>query len=351
MEIVMGVWDHVKNGGDHGASHWALEWFGFLPGKRESRRFVGEVTLTERDILESTKWDDAIAYGGWPIDTHPPGGVDAVAEPPCVQNHVPFLYDIPLRACLAKDIKNLMFAGRNISATHIAFASTRVMATCSVVGQGVGTAAALCVREGLTPGELVGDASRLDKLQQTLLRDDCFLIGVRDHGTDDPARTAALTASSAQPGAGPEEVISGITRCVDGEGGVPPDRATPGTHRWISQPELPAWLAFQWKHPVSLAGIQIIFDTGLHRLLTFSLARGVNERMHWGQAAPETVKAYEVAVETPDGWKTLVTEKNNAQRLRRHHWPEAVTIRALRLSVSETQGIPEARIVEVRLFS
>lgn len=351
MEILLGVWDHVKNGGDHGASHWALEWCGFLPGKRESRRFVGLVTLTEKDILGSTVWEDAIAYGGWPIDTHPPGGVDAVDEPPCEQNEVPFLYDIPLRACVARDLKNLMFAGRNISASHIAFASTRVMATCSVIGQGVGTAAALCVRESLTPHQLVEDRHGLRDLQQALLREDCFLIGVRHEGTTDHARTASITASSAQSGAGPEEVVSGITRCVDGQGGIPPDRATPGTHRWMSQPELPAWLAFEWQQPVSISGVQITFDTGLHRLLTFSLARGVNERMHWGRPAPETVKNYEVEVETAAGWQTLLSEKDNYQRLRRHHWSEPVIARSLRISVSETQGVPEARILEVRIFS
>lgn len=351
MEILLGVWDHIKNGGEHGASHWALDWCGFLPGKRESRRFVGLVTLTEKDILGSTAWEDAIGYGGWPIDTHPPGGVDAVDEPPCEQTDVPFLYDIPLRACVAKEIKNLLFAGRNISASHIAFASTRVMATCSVIGQGVGTAAALCVRHGLTPHQLVEDRHRLGDLQQALLRDDCFLIGVRHEGTADHARTASITASSAQPGAGPEEVISGITRCVDGQGGVAPDRATVGFHRWISQPELPAWLAFEWPHPVSIGSVQITFDTGLHRLLTFSLARGVNERMHWGRPAPETVKSYEIAVKTAAGWRTLVSEDDNYQRLRRHRWEEPVTTPSLRISVSETQGVPQARILEVRILS
>ena len=123
LAIVMGVWDHVKNGGDHGAENWALEWFGFLPGKRESRRFLGQHVLTEADVLRSTTFDDAIAYGGWFIDVHPPMGVDAADEPPCTQHRVPHLYDIPLRACVSRDIENLMFAGRNMSATHIAFAS------------------------------------------------------------------------------------------------------------------------------------------------------------------------------------------------------------------------------------
>lgn len=141
LAIALGVWDHVKNRSGVDASHWALEWIGFLPGKRESRRFLGQHVLTQNDVTESRPFPDAIAYGGWPIDTHPPEGIDAPDQPPCTQHEVPFLYDIPLRSCVSVGPRNLMFAGRNISATHIAFASTRVMATCAVVGQGVGTPA------------------------------------------------------------------------------------------------------------------------------------------------------------------------------------------------------------------
>ncbi|MDP7447563.1 MAG: FAD-dependent oxidoreductase, partial [Candidatus Latescibacteria bacterium] len=72
LAIMLGVWDHVKNGGDHGAENWALDWFGFLPGKRESRRFIGQHVLTEQELLESRPFHDAIAFGGWPIDLHPP---------------------------------------------------------------------------------------------------------------------------------------------------------------------------------------------------------------------------------------------------------------------------------------
>ncbi len=133
LAITLGIWNYVKNESALDASHWALEWFGFLPGKRESRRFVGRHVLTEGDVLASRPFADAIAFGGWPIDTHPPEGVDAPELSPCTQHHLPFLYGIPLRSCLATSPTNLMFAGRNISATHIAFATTRVMATCAVI--------------------------------------------------------------------------------------------------------------------------------------------------------------------------------------------------------------------------
>lgn len=85
LAVVLGIWDHVKNGPSGTparadplkAANWALEWFGFLPGKRESRRFVGQYVLTEHDVAESRAFHDAIAFGGWPMDLHPPAGVDA----------------------------------------------------------------------------------------------------------------------------------------------------------------------------------------------------------------------------------------------------------------------------------
>ncbi|MCA9051193.1 MAG: FAD-dependent oxidoreductase, partial [Planctomycetaceae bacterium] len=161
LAVTLGIWNHIKNGppgtppgsDPFHASHWALEWIGFVPGKRESRRFIGQHILTQRDLETSRRFPDAIAYGGWSMDLHPPEGIDAPDAAPCRQHALPHLYDIPLSSCVARDIRNLMFAGRNISATHVAFSSARVMATCAVIGQGVGTAAALAVRQSVDAGD------------------------------------------------------------------------------------------------------------------------------------------------------------------------------------------------------
>ncbi|MCB1123473.1 MAG: FAD-dependent oxidoreductase, partial [Verrucomicrobiae bacterium] len=199
LAILLGVWDFVKNESEVDASNWALEWCGFLPGKRESRRFHGQYCLRQDDLFQSKPFQDAIATGGWPIDTHPPGGVDAIDEQPCDQNHLPYLYDIPLRSCIAKDLDNLLFAGRNITATHIAFASTRVMATCSAIGQGVGTAAAFAVQENKEVTALPLDFVAMNRIQQQLLRDDAMLLGRRNEDPRDLARQATVSASSELP--------------------------------------------------------------------------------------------------------------------------------------------------------
>ena len=347
LAITLGVWDFVKNHSDVDAAHWALDWIGFVPGKRESRRFLGQHVLTENDLRSARPFPDAIAYGGWPIDTHPPEGVDAPHEPPCTQHHLPYLYDVPLRSCVATGPRNLMFAGRNLSATHIAFASTRVMATCAVVGQGVGTAAALALRQNVQPADIAADAGLMDAIQQQLLRDDAYLIGIRNHDPLDLARQAArLTASSAQPDAPPEAVRSGLTRSV---AKLPSDRQQPGLHRWSSR-ELPATLDLHWDEPVTLSEVILIFDTGLHRLLTLSMADGYTQKMLWGRPQPETVRDYELSVATADGWQVVERVRDNHQRRRAHRF-EPVSTRTLRLTVTATHGLDHARVLEVRAYA
>ena len=383
LAITLGVWNYVKNESDLDAANWALEWFGFLPGKRESRRFVGRHVLTEHDVMQSEPFADAIAFGGWPVDTHPPEGVDAPELPPCTQHHLPFLYDIPLRSCVATKPRNLMFAGRNISATHIAFATTRVMATCAAVGQGAGTAATIALQEGITPADLTERSDLMPKVQQQLLRDDCYLVGVRSSDDLDLVATAAkIEASSSQNGTEAELVRSGQTRAVHGrpessvagansnlwedvlahvdsgeevEAAVtcaPPDRAHVGLHRWMSDPEgaLPAWIETRWDGPVDIGEVALVFDTGLHRLLTLSGADAYTSKMQWGQPQEETVRDYSVELEVDGTWQSVAEVTGNYQRLRRHTFDAVKSVSALRVTVSATNGIDHARIMEIRAY-
>ncbi|MEA3366340.1 MAG: FAD-dependent oxidoreductase, partial [Candidatus Hydrogenedentes bacterium] len=348
LAILLGVWDHIKNGGDHGADNWVLDWFGFVPGKRESRRFVGQYTLTQRDLQESRAFDDAIAYGGWPIDTHPPSGVDAPDERPCTQHQLDHIYDIPLRACVSAGPRNLMFAGRNISATHVAFASTRVMATCAVIGQGVGTAAAHAVKNGMEPADLAADPQSMTAIQQRLLRDDAYLIGAVNLDPNDHARDAKVSASSAQPNGGAANVISGQTRSTHGPKGVKPERATHGLHRWMSDPApgLPAWLELHWEQPVPVSEVQLIFDTGMHRVLTLTHSDAYAARMKWGQPQPETVRDYSIELNSNGKWQSVAEIKNNCQRRRVHKVKPSGHVSALRVNVAATNGLDHARIFE-----
>ncbi len=194
-KVVYGVWNHIKNSGQfpQAATH-TLEWVGTIPGKRESRRFEGDFMLTQPDIVEQRRHADAVSFGGWAIDLHPSEGIYS-DQPGCTQWHSKGVYQIPYRALYSRNITNLFLAGRLISASHIAFASTRVMATCAHHGQAVGMAAALCVRERVRPREVLS-ASRMAELQRKLLRSGQFIPGVGLTDPADLARTATITASS-----------------------------------------------------------------------------------------------------------------------------------------------------------
>ena len=137
LKAMYGVWDHIKNGGDHGAENYELEWVGFLPGKRESRRIMGDYVLKEQDCKSAARFADTVAYGGWPMDVHVIEGFRKKNEEANVFLKLDDVYAIPYRAYYSRNIQNLMMAGRDISCSHMAFASTRVMGTCAVGGQGI----------------------------------------------------------------------------------------------------------------------------------------------------------------------------------------------------------------------
>jgi hypothetical protein len=337
LRIALGIWNYIKNSGEHpDSSHWALDWVGAIPGKRESRRFLGPHVLTQQDIETGRLFPDAVAYGGWWLDLHPPSGVDAIEEEPCVQHHFPHLYTIPLRSLHSRNVANLFFAGRNISATHVAFASTRVMATCAVMGQAIGTAAALArthAGRGITE---IFNAVEIARLQQTLLRDDAFLPGL----TAAPL-TATVTASSEQPGSEATRVLDGHTRELSAALG---HWADDGTHRWESS-ALPAWIELAWPDPRSITEIHVTFDSGFQRELILSASDAVTAKIFRG-AQPELVSDYDILIDD----RVVASVTANHLRKRVHRLSQPLAGSRLRLRVKSTRGAPTARVFEIRAY-
>lgn len=347
LRIVMGVWDYIKNSGAHpDSANWALDWVGMMTGKRGSRRLVGDHMLTQNDLMGLTDDPyDPVAIGGWPMDDHPPGGFDRADLPPNTSIRTP-VFNIPLRSLYSKNIGNLMMAGRNISATHVAFTSTRVMATCAVIGQAAGTAAAVCAKEKLRPRELVKDRNRLRAFQQTLLRDDQSIVDVTNEDPRDLARKARVRASAETADAPAANLVDGHVRDI-------PNQAI---HRW-SAPlgDDGAWIELAWEAPQTLREIQITFDTGFQRELTLTSSNGINKGIIRAPQ-PETVKAYTLLARTgdgdgPDAWTPVAEVSNNHQRLVRHTLSQPVTTTALRLKVQATNGDKLARVFEVRAYA
>ncbi len=114
-------------------------------GIRESRRIVGEYTITVDDLLNTVKFEDSVARGTYPVDIHNPAGSGTVIKriPPGDY------YTIPYRAMLPLSIDNLVVAGRPLSSTHEAHSAFRVMPICTCVGEGAGTAVALALNGNL----------------------------------------------------------------------------------------------------------------------------------------------------------------------------------------------------------
>lgn len=193
LKILLGVWDHIKNHGEHGAETLALDWIGMVPSKRESRRFIGDYILNQHDVESGRVFEDAVAYGGWPIDHHPPRGIFDSGTPATFVR-LQRIYTIPLRSLYSKNIENLFFAGRNASVTHAAFGTTRLMATGALMGMACGVASALCINYDRTPRELANNYVR--EVQQLLLRHDAYIPQVKNEDRLDLARFAEVRASS-----------------------------------------------------------------------------------------------------------------------------------------------------------
>lgn len=333
----LGVWDHIKNSGQHPQSaNWALDWLGFLPGKRESRRFLGDHVLTQQELQRGELFEDGVAYGGWAIDLHPPAGIYDKGPPLSVET-VP-LYNIPLGSLYSRNVSNLFMAGRNISASHVAFGSTRVMATCSVMGQAVGTAVSLCLRHNCTPREL--RRNHMAELQQLLLKNDAYIIGAANNDPDDHARRAEVHASSEAEGGAARQVIDGIHRGVYAD-----------SHRWISDPgkALPQWIELRFREPKRIGEVHLVFDTGLSRPLSLTHSNAFNSRMIRGPQ-PETVCDYQLALLSGDNAQTVTRITENYQRKSIHPFAPQ-TVSGLRLTVQATHGDPSARLFEIRAYT
>lgn len=343
LSIVTGVWDYIKNSGEYpSAETWALNWVGMVPGKRESRRIEGDHILTQQDLMGlNGDFDDAVAIGGWGLDEHPPGGFDDYEEKPYVSIQLPEVYNIPLRSLYSKDISNLFMAGRNASCSHVAFTSTRVMATCAVMGQAMGTAAAHCAKHQIMPRQLYEDKGKLAALQSQLLRDDQTIKDRSNQDSHDLARMARVSASGEANGTKAANVIDGIVR----------DMPDTYAHRWVAPLRSDGtWIELAWAEATSIQQVLITFDTGFQRELTLTSADGHNKHIIRA-AQPETVKDYVIEAKNALGaWKTVVEVSENHQRLCRHTF-EPVSTTALRLKITSTNGAPEARVYEIRCYA
>lgn len=335
VKSLAGVWKHIKEGKEHGAERYELDWVGFLPGKRESRRLLGDYVLNENDCVAGRIFEDAVAYGGWSIDDHIIDGIEAKSKEPTHYTELKDLYTIPYRCLYSYNINNLFLAGRAISCSHLAFASTRVMGTCSVVGQAVGTAAAMAIRKQVEPRQI---GKNIVELQQQLMKDNCYIPGFRNQDNKDLLHEAQVYASSRQTGFEEAQVLSGIARQVGDE-----------SNCWRSQGirDGGEWLHLFLDTPSKISELRLSFDSNLNREITISISQEVLKKQLKGTPR-ELIRSYRAELLKQGNVVESVLIEENHQRMSVISFHEPISCDSLRLTFFSTYGAPDISVFEVR---
>lgn len=336
MGYLHGVWDYIKNSGKFPeAENLALDWVGSLPCRRESRRFVGDYIVSEKDMTEHRHFEDAIAFGGWSLDEHNPGGIENISEPPSYFHyHFKNVYEFPFRALYSKNISNLMFAGRNVSQTHIALSSSRIMATCALMGQAVGTAASMCNKKNVLPREIA--QKHIKELQEVLLREDMFIPKRPANDPNDLAKKASLLFASTTSSGDVKNLINGISRDIDG-----------AINHWQSD-ELPAELQLEWESPIQLATVEIKCDTNVKRNIMLR-KDSRNDELYTNGIPQEMLKLLSLQGRSNGKWVELGTIEQNRTRLIKFKF-DKINVSAIKISLTETYGAANAKLFEVRCY-
>ncbi len=313
--IAYGVWEYMKNQPDGRCRNYDLDWIGSLPGKRESTRFIGPHILTQNDVLSGGHFEDVVAYGGWTLDDHDPEAFHKKGSISTEYSSPP-IFGIPFDCLYSVNVPNLLFAGRDISATHMGLSATRVMSTCALLGQAVGTAASIAVRERIMPAGV--RSGYIAELQDMLEDDDCML----------PYRWRTVSELTRSAKGVPAQLLNGIDRNYDGnDNGV-----------WLHPGDS---LEFRWEKPVTVSGARLIFDSDLKvRSKRMRKLEATTERV---AMPPMMVKSFRIEALVSGSWRTVYSDAENFLRLRKVSFPEVRT-KAFRLVAEGAWGDGESHL-------
>lgn len=158
LMVIFSNWSFLKNRSieKEKYDYLELDWVAYISGKRESRRLIGDLVLKEQDITDFVIYPDATAPTSWSIDLHYPDPKNTAHFPneefkSIAVHKTIHPYPIPYRCFYSRNVENLFMAGRNISVTHVALGTVRVMRTTGMMGEVVGMAASIANNNGTTP--------------------------------------------------------------------------------------------------------------------------------------------------------------------------------------------------------
>jgi hypothetical protein len=270
LRAVFGAFQAMKNR-DGAAEHKnaVLSWVAFIGGPRESRRLLGDVILSEEDIVEKRDFPDGCVPSTWSIDLHYPKQQYAEKFP-----DNPFIsiaefdhrvdrtygYPVPYRCFYSRNISNLFMAGRCISVTHEALGTVRVMKTCGMMGEVVGRATAVCVKNDCLPRDVY----------ETHWKDLDELLRLPGKARRDTVDAKIVIPSDALPEASAEGPPTGLDpKTLPGL--VIDDRAAKKTGSWTEGRGLKGYVGWSYLYASSGGGASIRFEfepakPGLHEV-------------------------------------------------------------------------------------
>ncbi len=334
FRAMYGAWDALKNV-DRVYPNHKLNWAAHISGKRESRRLLGDVVLSKEDLLAGRKFPDGCVPTGWKIDLHLPDaryeagfqGDAFLAKAHFTDYPRPFW--IPYRCLYSRNIANLFMAGRDVSVTHEALGTARVMRTGGCMGEIVGMAASLCKRYDADPRHVY--QNYLDELQALMTRGVGKLPQVAspqppkwlEDARENLARTAKVIVSSSRDAKQypPANINDGRVDFSDNNG------------RWLSGDEPPHTVEFVWAKPQSIGAVRVLsgFCEGNGQLVG-------------------AVEGFELHARDGTEWKPVPSVKAAGNtRVDWHARFPAVTTDALRLTITATPG-GIARVWEVEFY-
>ncbi|MFI3236722.1 MAG: FAD-dependent oxidoreductase [Lachnospiraceae bacterium] len=341
LKYAYGVFDYIKNSGEYEADNLAISWICTTPGRRESRRVYGDYMLTQLDLSAKARFEDAIAYGGWSMDAHTVGGLEAKdsEDGGTIYHPVDDVYTIPYRCIYSRNIENLYVGGRAISSSHMAMSSTRIMGTCAVVGQAIGTAAAMAVDKGITPREV---ATYISELQQTLIKDDCYIPGIVAKDALDLVTNKAceITASSNIEGGEPTNINGDYARRVEEV-----------QHAWISEPftDTPEWLQIKFAEEQSVSKIILRLDPNFSKSMVITQSSKARARLEDGMPSV-LVESYTLELLKGGEVVGTVEVSDNDRRVNMHDFADIVCD-TVKMTVKATHGDAHARVFDVRVYN
>jgi len=259
FRAMYGAWDCLKNVDKVYPNH-KLNWAAHISGPRESRRLLGDVVLSKKDLLTPRPYPDGCVPTSWKIDVHVPEkryekgfeGDAFISKALFTDYKKP--YWVPYRCLYSRNVPNLFMAGRNISVTHEALGTVRVMRTTGMMGEIVGMAASLCKRHATGPRGVY--AEHLDALKELMRK------GV-GRAPNRPGLERPKWVGSMGPNVAPRATVSvsgnhdadryPVTHLTDGSADVRNNDA-----RWLSSTALPHTVTFRWDKTQALAAVRVV---------------------------------------------------------------------------------------------